>query len=64
MNEQQLRDKLEALVAYRGYRTAARDLGFSHSYLQQVIVGAPISDRLAAAMGYERRVKFVRLQEE
>lgn len=63
MNEQQLRSKLRALVAYQGYRGAAKELGFSHSYLQQVIMGAPISQKLAAAMGYERRVKFVRMDE-
>ena len=62
-NEDYLRGELRCDITNRGLTQSswADAMGFSRQFICDVLAGRrPITERLAKALGYERRVVFVR----
>lgn len=63
MNQKQMVAEIKRLIRLVGsQKQAARELGISPQYLNDIIgYRREVSDNVAFRMGYERRVRFVRL---
>lgn len=62
MTEANLIRRLQREAAKGGKSATARAYGVSGAFMWRVLAGqTPVTARLARAMGYERRVTFVRV---
>jgi len=62
MTQDQLRERLRREAAKTSVAAVARHYGIDYSYMFRSVRGdLPISQRLARAMGYERVVRFRKL---